>query len=72
MLANSRMKTRLTIEELHKSDGSSTSSHSEMVNIFNEYFSSVFEDDFIPALHNDSSPLIIDTLDSYYTTVGII
>jgi len=61
---NSRVKTRPTIDELRKSDGSSTSSQVEMVNMFNEYFSSVFtsEDDFVPAFHGDSSPSVLDTL----------
>jgi len=54
-------KTRPTIEELCKSDGTTTSLHPEMVN---DYFSSVFtsEDDFVPVPQTDSSPSIIDTL----------
>ena len=45
---NSRVKTRPTIDELYKSDGTFTSEHSEMVNLFNDYFCSVFtsEDPF--------------------------
>jgi len=35
-----------------------------MVNLFNDYFSSVFtsEDDYVPVPQTDSSPSIIDTL----------
>jgi len=33
-----RVKTRPTIDELYKSDGTFTSEHSEMVNLFNDYF----------------------------------
>ena len=53
-----------TINELHKSDDTFTSEHSEMVNLFNDYFSSVFtsEDDFILSPETDSSSSIIDTL----------
>jgi len=52
---NSRIKTCPTIDELHRSDGSFTSLHSEIVNMFNGYFSSVFtrEDNFIPKPHTD-------------------
>jgi len=53
-----------TIDELCKSDGTFTSEHSGMVNLFNDYFCSVFtsEDDFIPPPETDSSPSITDTL----------
>jgi len=60
---NSRVKTRPTIEEWCKSDGTTTSLHPEMVNLFNDYFSSVFtEDNFVPVPQTDSSISIIDTL----------
>ena len=61
---NSRIKICPTIDELHRSDGSSASSHSEIVNMFNEYFSSVFtcEDDFMPAFHTDDPHSTIDSL----------
>jgi len=61
---NSRVKTRPTIEELCKPDGTTTSLHPDMVNLFNDYFSSVFtsEDDFVPVPQTDSSPSVIDTL----------
>jgi len=54
----------MIMHESYKSDGSFTSLHSEMVNMFNNYFSrvSTCEDDFIPTPHNDDSPLTIDTL----------
>jgi len=62
--SNSRVKTHSTIEELCKSDGTTTSLHPEMVNLFYDYFSSVFtsEDDFVPVPQTNSSPSIIDTL----------
>jgi len=48
----------------YKCDGTFTSEHSEMVNLFNDYFCSVFtsKDHFIPPPEIDSSPSIIDTL----------
>jgi len=61
---NSRIKTRPTIDELRRSDGSFTSLHSEMVNMFNGYFSSVFTcgDNSIPTPHTDVPPSTIHTL----------
>ena len=60
----SRVNTCPTIDQLYKSDGTFTSEHSEMVNLFNDYFCSVLtsKDDFIPSPETDSSPSIIDTL----------
>jgi len=57
---NSKIKTHPTIEELCKS----TSLHPEIVNLFNDFFSSIFtsEDDFFPVPQTDSFPSIIDTL----------
>ena len=53
-----------TAEEKYKSDGTFTSEHSEMVNLFNDYFCNMFasEDHFILPPETDSSPSIIDTL----------
>jgi len=54
MPVNSRVKTCPTIEELCKSDGTTTSLHPEMINLFNDYFFTVFtsEDDFVPVPQN--------------------
>jgi len=64
----SRVKARPTIEELCKPDGTTTSFHPDMVNLFNAYFSSVFtsEDNFVPVPQTDSSPSIILLLHRLY------
>ena len=42
---NSKVKTRPSITELLRSDGTTSSSDAEMANLFNDYFSSTFTDE---------------------------
>jgi len=63
---NSKVKTRPSITELLRSDGTISNSHAEIANLFNNYFSSVFTDEdttTFPAVDLTGTPLINDSIE---------